>query len=61
MLIRNDELRSLLIKSGIYGIQLKLDTYRDSVSFEEEMKNDDVLFDLSLHNKYHEIMIKIEK
>ncbi len=61
LLIRNDELRSLLIKSGIYGIQLKLDTYRDSVSFEEEMKNDDVLFDLSLHNKYHEIMIKIEK
>ncbi len=61
LLIRNDELRSLLIKSGIYGIQLELGDDRDSVPFEEEMKNNDILFNLSLHNKYHEIMDKIEK
>lgn len=61
LLISNKELRSLLIKSGIYGIQMESGADRDRVLFEEEAKDNAILFELSLNNKYHDIMTKIEE
>ena len=61
ILLGNKELRNLLIKAGINGIQLESRTNRDNVHFEEESKESDSLFELSINNKYHEIMEKIEK
>lgn len=60
ILTRNDELRSLLMKSGIWGIQLESRTARDSEFFEEEIREGNILYELSLNNKYHEIMRRIE-
>lgn len=61
MLTRNDELRSLLMKSGIFGIQLQSRTIREKELFEEGIQESDILYELSLNNKYHEIMKRIEK
>lgn len=61
MLTRNDELRSLLMKSGIFGIQLQSRAIRQKEIFEEEIQESDILYELSLNNKYHEIMKRIEK
>lgn len=61
ILTRNDDLCLLLIKAGIFGIQLEAGIKRDKVIFEEEVQESDDLYELSLHNKYHEIMKKIEK
>lgn len=49
------------MKSGICGIQLDDGFKRDRIIFEKEIQEQDSLFELSLHNKYHEIMEKIEK
>lgn len=61
ILLRNKELCNLLIKAGIYGIQLESGNARDNDFFEEEGKENDILFELSINNKYHEIMDRIEK
>ena len=61
ILLRNKELCNLLIKAGIYGIQLESGNARDNEFFEEEGKENDILFELSINNKYHEIMDRIEK
>ena len=61
ILLRNEELCNLLIKAGIYGIRLESRDTRDNVFFEEESKENDILFELSINNKYHEIMDRIEK
>lgn len=61
ILTRNKDLCDLLMKSGICGIQLDDGFKRDRIIFEKEIQEQDSLFELSLHNKYHEIMGKIEK
>lgn len=61
ILTRNNDLCGLLMKSGIFGIQLEAGAKRDEMIFEEEVQEPDGLYELSLHNKYHEIMKKIEK
>lgn len=61
ILLRNKELCNLLIKAGIYGIQLESGDARDNEFFEEEGKENDILFELSINNKYHEIMDRIKK
>ena len=61
ILLRNEELCNLLIKAGIYGIRLESRDTRDNVFFEKESKENDILFELSINNKYHEIMDRIEK
>lgn len=61
ILTKNTDFCALLKKAGIFGIQLKSGTTRDSVTFEEDIQDDDSLYELSLHNKYHEIMTRIEK
>ena len=44
-----------------HGIQLESGNARDNEFFEEEGKENDILFELSINNKYHEIMDRIEK
>ena len=61
ILTRNKDLCCLLKKSGVFGIQLESGATRDRIVFEENIEEDDILFELSLQNKYHEIMSKIEK
>ena len=53
ILLRNEELCNLLIKAGIYGIRLESRDTRDNVFFEKESKENDILFELSINNKYH--------
>ena len=60
-LTKNKDLCCLLKKSGIFGIQLESQATRDRIVFEEYSGENDSLFELSLQNKYHEIMSKIEK
>lgn len=57
----DDNLRILLKKAGIYGIQLETGKNRESISFEESAQTDEGLFELSLRNKYHKIMSVLEK
>lgn len=59
ILVRNEELRILLMKAGILGIQLETWNKRDYEDF-EETDDDDILYQLSINNKYHEIMKRIE-
>lgn len=61
ILTKNREIRSLLMKSGIVGIQFQERDVTDIELFEEEIQENDILYELFLHNKYHEIMKKIEK
>lgn len=61
ILTRNNDLCGLLIKAGIFGIQLESGTKRDKMIFEEKIQEEDSLYELSLRNKYHEIMKRLEK
>lgn len=61
VLARNNELCGLLMKAGILGIALESGNKNDQMIFEEEFQKNDILYELSLHNKYHEIMERIEK
>lgn len=59
---RNNDLCSLLIKSGIYGIGLETSTKSDNYTiYKKELQEKDILYELSLYNKYHEIIKRIEK
>ena len=60
ILVRNNELCDLLMKAGILGIALKSGNESDQILFKEEILENDILYELSLHNKYHEIMERIE-
>lgn len=61
ILTKNEDLCCLLKKSGIVGIQLEAQATRDRIVFEEYIEENDRLFELSLQNKYHEIMSEIDK
>lgn len=61
ILVRNNELCGLLMKAGILGVSLKSGNESDQILFKEEILENDILYELSLHNKYHEIMERIEK
>lgn len=61
MLTKRKDLCCLLKKSGIFGIQLESGVTRDRIVFEENIEEDDSLFELSINNKYHEIMERIEQ
>lgn len=61
ILTKNHDLCSLLMKSGISGIQLEDGDNSDEIIFEEEVQEEDRLYKLSLYNKYDEIMEKIKK
>ena len=57
---RNNELCNLLIKKPYMVIQLKSGSAGDN-EFLKKGKENDILFELSINNKYHEIMDRIEK
>ena len=48
ILTENDELCSLLMKSGIFGIQLEFEAIRERKIFEKEIQENDILFEFSI-------------
>ena len=60
VLINNKDLRELLMKSGIYGIQLGNTNENDRILFQKVIQDENDLFNLSLQNKYYEIIDRID-
>lgn len=61
ILLKNKELRDLFMKAGIQGIRLKNGSKNESEIFDQESENADILYELSINNKYHELIEIIEK
>jgi len=59
---KNKRIRKLFIKARIYGAELVAYNVRDSYTFPEtiELDDSDELFELSIQNKYEEIMNRLQ-
>lgn len=61
ILAESEDLRKVLRKSGICGIKFGTSKSDDEVIFEDDQEVDgDILYELSIRNRYHEIMKRLQ-